>query len=81
MGSEIAGMGARILVLGVKVPFTSGGQEALVRSLVRELTKRGHLVDTIDLPFVVEPKEQLLRILPDLNQFELARCPLIWHLS
>ncbi len=53
-------MGARILVLGVKVPFTSGGQEALVRSLVRELTKRGHLVDTVDLPFVVEPKEQLL---------------------
>lgn len=53
-------MGARILVLGVKVPFTSGGQDALVRSLVRELTKRGHTVDTIDLPFVVEPKEQLL---------------------
>ena len=53
-------MGARILVLGVKVPFTSGGQDALMRSLVRELAARGHTVDTIELPFVVEPKEQLI---------------------
>lgn len=51
---------ARILVLGVKVPFTKGGQEVLVGSLVRELTARGHAVDVVELPFSGSPKERLL---------------------
>ena len=51
---------AAILILGVKVPFTSGGQEALVRTLQRELQNRGHLVELVEIPFQVLPKEQLL---------------------
>lgn len=51
---------ANILVLGVKVPFTSGGQELLVKTLAKELSSRGHLVDTVELPFNVTPKENLL---------------------
>ena len=51
---------AVILVLGVKVPFTTGGQELLVSSLVKELLKRGHTVDTVELPYAVLPKEGLL---------------------
>lgn len=51
---------ANILVLGVKVPFTSGGQEALVGSLLRELRARGHEADIVELPFNPWPKEKLL---------------------
>jgi glycosyltransferase involved in cell wall biosynthesis len=51
---------ARILVLGVKVPFTSGGQEALVKSLVNALKERGHEVDTVELPFSLPTRESLL---------------------
>lgn len=51
---------ANILILGVKVPFTGGGQEVLVNTLRKELTKRGHNVDTVELPFTVFPKESLL---------------------
>lgn len=51
---------ARILVLGVKIPFTSGGQEALVGSLLRELRARGHQADTVELPLSLLPKERLL---------------------
>lgn len=51
---------ATILVLGVKVPFTRGGQETLMRSLVSELERRGHEVDVIELPFRCPPKEGLL---------------------
>lgn len=52
---------ANILVLGVKVPFSWGGQEVLVSSLVRELKARGHTVDSVELPFKVPPKEALLK--------------------
>ena len=52
---------ANILILGVKVPFTSGGQEALVKSLATELKKRDHQVDVVELPFQVLPKEGLLQ--------------------
>jgi glycosyltransferase involved in cell wall biosynthesis len=58
---------ANILVLNVKVPFTAGGQDVLVRSLVAELKKRGHLADTVELPFQVNPKDVLL------NQIALWR--------
>lgn len=49
-----------ILILGVKVPFTSGGQEALVRTLQKELKARGHNTDFVEIPFQVLPKEGLL---------------------
>jgi glycosyltransferase involved in cell wall biosynthesis len=49
-----------VLILGVKVPFTKGGQEVLVGSLTRELKARGHDVDVIELPFKCPPKETLL---------------------
>jgi len=51
---------ASILVLGVKVPFTRGGADTLVNTLVAELKRRGHEADTIDLPFQIPPKESLL---------------------
>ncbi len=51
---------ARIVVLGVKVLFTRGGQEALVGSLIRELKSRGHEVDLVEVPFAGLPKENLL---------------------
>lgn len=51
---------ASILILGAKVPFTRGGQEVLVASLRRELERRGHLVDTVEMPYHPLPKETLL---------------------
>lgn len=51
---------ANILILGAKVPFTRGGQEALLQSLSGELSRQGHCVDTVELPFSVHPKETLL---------------------
>lgn len=51
---------ASILVLGVKVPFTRGGQEVLVNSLCRELRARNHDVDVLELPYSPLPKESLL---------------------
>ncbi len=52
---------ANILILGVKVPFSWGGQEVLLSSLMRELKSRGHLVDSVELPFKLPPKEELLK--------------------
>ncbi|MCO6431641.1 MAG: glycosyltransferase family 4 protein [Deltaproteobacteria bacterium] len=51
---------ANILILGAKVPFTSGGQDVLVGTLLRELRVRGHQADTVELPFNVFPKESFL---------------------
>lgn len=51
---------ANILVLGVKVPFTRGGQEVLVQGLMRAIKERGHEVDAVELPYTALPKEQLL---------------------
>lgn len=51
---------ARILVLGAKVPFTHGGQDVLVATLIKELKARGHQADLIELPFNPLPKQNLL---------------------
>ena len=51
---------ARILVLGVKVPFSHGGQDVLVATLVKELQKRGHEADVIALPYNPLPKQNLI---------------------
>lgn len=52
---------ANVLVLGVKVPFTRGGQDVLVKTLCDELKRRGHKADTVELPLSVFPKESFLR--------------------
>jgi glycosyltransferase involved in cell wall biosynthesis len=49
-----------ILVLGRKVPFTSGGQDILVKTLVGELKARNYNVDTVTLPFAATSKEYLV---------------------
>jgi glycosyltransferase involved in cell wall biosynthesis len=51
---------ARILVLGVKVPFSHGGQDVLVATLVKQLQARGHHADTIALPYNPLPKQHLV---------------------
>lgn len=65
---------ANILVLGVKVPFTSGGQEVLVKTLCQELRKRGHNTDTVELPFSVFPKESLLNQAALWRSLNLEEC-------
>lgn len=51
---------ARILVLGVKVPFSHGGQDVLVATLIKELVKRGHEADRIEVPYNPLPKQNLI---------------------
>jgi glycosyltransferase involved in cell wall biosynthesis len=51
---------ARILVLGVKVPFSHGGQDVLVATLIKELERRGHEADLIALPYNPLPKQNLI---------------------
>ena len=51
---------ANILLLGVKIPFTRGGQDVLIHTLAAELRTRGHEVDLVELPLSVQPKENLL---------------------
>src|SRR4051812_34492830 len=73
---------ANILILGVKVPFTRGGQEVLVASLMRELRSRGHEVDTVELPFTVFPKESILNQVAmwrslDLSEFSGKKVDLV----
>ena len=48
------------LVLGARVLFTRGGADVLVNTLAKELKRRGHEVDTVELPLSMLPKESLL---------------------
>jgi glycosyltransferase involved in cell wall biosynthesis len=50
----------RLLVCGAKVPFTSGGAEALVHSLVGELARRGFEVDAVTVPFTWGSRQEVL---------------------
>ncbi len=50
---------ANIIIAGVKIPYVTGGQEALVKSLASELSKAGHLVDIVEIPFSVSPKADI----------------------
>lgn len=54
-------MGRRlnILILNTQVPFTRGGAEILVDSLLRELRQRGHRADLVQLPFSALPKRRI----------------------
>ena len=51
---------ANILILGVKVPFSHGGQDVLVGSLLHELKNRGHDVDVVELPYNIPEKAHLI---------------------
>lgn len=51
---------ANIIILGVRVPYTKGGAENLISSLVVELKARGHEVDTVELPISFNHKESLV---------------------
>jgi len=64
---------ATILILGVKVPFTTGGQDVLVKTLKFELEKRGHRVDLLELPFSVFPKESFLEQAALWRSYQLER--------
>lgn len=64
---------AAILILGAKVPFTRGGQDVLVNTLRKELEKRGHLVDTVELPYQPLPKESLLTQAAQWRSLDLTR--------
>ena len=64
---------ARILIAGVKAPFTTGGQEVLVRTLAAKLKEREHEVDIIELPFSPEPKERILHQMALFQGFDLSR--------
>jgi glycosyltransferase involved in cell wall biosynthesis len=50
-----------ILILGVQVPFTSGGAELLSLNLQSALRKSGHTVDIVQLPFTAIPKSEIAR--------------------
>lgn len=41
----------RVAILGVQIPFSTGGAEILVDGLRREIERAGHVVDVLTLPF------------------------------
>jgi len=49
-----------ILVLEAQVPFVEGGAEQHVRSLVAQLTARGHETEKVAVPFKWYPKQEIL---------------------
>ncbi len=75
-------MSLRILVCGVQVPFTYGGAEILVRSLVEELQARGHEAEAVSLPFTWPDRTQLFKSclawrLLDLSEVERRRIDVV----
>lgn len=54
-------MSLRICVCGVQTPFTYGGAEILVRSLVEQLQARGHQAEAVNLPFTWPDRTQLFK--------------------
>lgn len=64
---------ANILVLGAKVPFTSGGQEILVKSLCAALRDRGHMADIVELPYHVNSRIALLQQAYQWREFDFSK--------
>ncbi len=64
---------ANILVLGAKVPFTSGGQEILVKSLCTALRDRGHNADIVELPYHVNSRIALLQQAHQWQEFDFSK--------
>jgi len=50
----------RIVVAEAQVPFVQGGAELHVRALIEQLTRRGHAVEKVAIPFRSQPKSELL---------------------
>jgi glycosyltransferase involved in cell wall biosynthesis len=50
----------RIVVADTQVPFVEGGAELHVRGLIDQLTRRGHEVWKVAVPFRPQPKSELL---------------------
>ncbi len=75
-------MSLRILVCGVQVPFTFGGAELLVRSLVEQLQARGHEAEAVALPFTWPDRTQLFKSclawrMLDLSEVERRRIDVV----
>lgn len=49
-----------IIVCNAQIPFHSGGAEIKARRLVEELSRRGHRVEEVNLPFADEPRAAIL---------------------
>lgn len=64
---------ANILITTVQVPFTRGGAEILVDGLKRELVRRNHRVEVVQLPFSSH-KEDLLTELAAWRSLKLESC-------
>lgn len=64
---------ARILILGAKVPFTRGGQDALVESLMARLRQAGHEVDLVEIPYAVSKRRDLLKMAAFWRTFDFTR--------
>jgi glycosyltransferase involved in cell wall biosynthesis len=58
--SAARGSVKRIVVADTHVPFVEGGAELHIRALVDQLTRRGHEVVTVAVPFRPQPKAELL---------------------
>jgi len=61
-----------IAVCAAQVPFSSGGAEALVSGLIKELRKRGFDVDLINIPFKWYPHSQLLKSIQLWEKIDLS---------
>jgi len=57
----MSGSPKRILICAAQAPFITGGAEMLVRSLERELSRRGFLADVAQVPFKWYPPEEIVR--------------------
>jgi glycosyltransferase involved in cell wall biosynthesis len=53
-------MKGRVLVTSAQVPYTRGGAEILVDSLLSALKRADYLADLVQLPFSVLPRENIL---------------------
>lgn len=62
-----------ILVLVPTIPFSRGGAEFLVESLLSEFRKLGHSADLFSVPFFPEPKEKLLEQMLIWRSFDVEK--------
>lgn len=63
----------RIVILGVEIKGTKGGAEVLIERLERALLGRGHSVERVLIPFVAEPKQNLVNEMMKWHSLELGR--------
>ena len=63
----------RIVILGVEVKGTKGGAEVLIEKLETALLERGHHVERVLIPFIAEPKQNLVEQMHVWRSLELER--------